>query len=87
MAVNIVKQLECTVPGTVHSLRLDTFTTHMRVDIILSRDRLGGSGGGVQGAAWAGAEHGATRCRAQYAPAEGVVVRDRAPPTDVERRE
>jgi len=47
MAVQIVKQLECTVPGTVHSLRLDTFTTHLRVDIILSRDRLGGSGSGV----------------------------------------
>ena len=49
MAARIVEQLECTVPGTVHSLRLDTFSSHMRVDIVLNRDRLGGRGSGEGG--------------------------------------
>ena len=46
VAKELVEQLERTVPGMVHSLRLDTFNKHLRVDIVLNRNRHSGSGAG-----------------------------------------
>ena len=46
VAKELVEQLERTVPGMVHSLRLDTFNRHLRVDIVLNRNRHSGSGAG-----------------------------------------
>jgi len=84
VAKELAQQLERAVPGTVHSLRLDTYFNHMRIDIVFNRDRLGGSGAGEGGAgddagAPAGAPEDAQRPGQQRPAAATATQPKRAP--------